>query len=135
MTGEAKYKNVALQSFDFLLSKTFSDKEIQVISNRSWLDKGGKQDKYGEQPIDVAYTIMALDRFYEALKDKEYLRKLKIAFSWFTGNNRLHHIVYNPCTGGCYDGLEENHVNINQGAESTVSYLIARLTVEKYKNE
>ncbi len=135
MTGEAEYKNIALQSFDFLLSKTFSDKEIQVISNRSWLDKGGEQAKYGEQPIDVAYTILALGRFYEALKDKEYLRKLKIAFNWFSGNNRLHHIVYNPCTGGCYDGLEEKHVNINQGAESTLSYLIARMTVEKYKNE
>jgi uncharacterized protein YyaL (SSP411 family) len=103
MTGEAEYKNIAMQSFDFLLSKTFSDKEIQVISNRSWLDKDGEQEKYGEQPIDVAYTILALGRFYEALKDKEYLRKLKIAFNWFSGNNRLHHIVYNPCTGGCYD--------------------------------
>ncbi|MGB4850826.1 MAG: hypothetical protein WBQ38_00790, partial [Ignavibacteria bacterium] len=45
--------------------------------------------------------------------------------------NHLHQIIYNPCTGGCYDGLEENYVNLNQGAESTVSYLMARLTVEK----
>jgi hypothetical protein len=43
--------------------------------------------------------------------------------------------IYNPCTGGCYDGLGETHVNLNQGAESTVSYLMARLTMEKYKNE
>ena len=41
-------------------------------------------------------------------------------------------IVYNPATGGCYDGLEEYIVNLNQGAESTVSYLMARLTVEQY---
>ncbi|MCC6462895.1 MAG: hypothetical protein IT260_20675, partial [Saprospiraceae bacterium] len=45
--------------------------------------------------------------------------------------NHLHQIVYNPCTGGCYDGLEEDHVNLNQGAESTLSYLMARLTIEK----
>jgi hypothetical protein len=38
--------------------------------------------------------------------------------------------MYNPCTGGCFDGLEENHVNLNQGAESTVSYLLARLSIE-----
>jgi hypothetical protein len=44
-------------------------------------------------------------------------------------------IIYNPCTGGCYDGLEATHVNLNQGAESTVSYLMARLTIGKYRNE
>jgi len=59
---------------------------------------------------------------------------MKIAFNWFLGNNRLHQIIYNPCTGGCYDGLEESNVNLNQGAESTISYLMARQTVEKYEN-
>ncbi len=58
------------------------------------------------------------------------MRKMEISFNWFLGNNHLHQVIYNPCTGGCYDGLEENYVNLNQGAESTVSYLIARLTVD-----
>jgi glycosyltransferase involved in cell wall biosynthesis len=135
LTGDVQYKNIARQSFDFLLTKTFSDKEIKVISNKSWLERGGEQSGYGEQPIDVAYSILALDSFYDSFYDNEYLRKMNIAFSWFSGNNRLHHIVYNPCTGGCYDGLEETHVNINQGAESTVSFLIARMTIAKYKND
>jgi hypothetical protein len=43
----------------------------------------------------------------------------------------LHQIVYNPCTGGCYDGVEEYNINLNQGAESTVSYLMARLSIVK----
>ena len=43
--------------------------------------------------------------------------------------------MYNPCTGGCYDGLEEDYINLNQGAESTVSYLMARLTIATYKEE
>ena len=55
---------------------------------------------------------------------------MEISFNWFLGNNHLHQVIYNPCTGGCYDGLEENYVNLNQGAESTVSYLMARLTVD-----
>lgn len=135
MSGDIQYKNIARQSFDFLLTKTFNDREIKVISNKGWLEKGGEQAEYGEQPIDVAYTVVALSRFYDALYDNEYLRKMNVAFNWFSGNNRLHHIVYNPCTGGCYDGLEETHVNINQGAESTVSFLIARMTVAKYKND
>ena len=59
---------------------------------------------------------------------------MEIGFSWFLGNNHLNQIIYNPCTGGCYDGLEEDYINLNQGAESTVSYLMARLTVEKHLN-
>ncbi len=59
---------------------------------------------------------------------------METAFSWFLGSNHLHQIMYNPCTGGCYDGLEEKNVNLNQGAESTVSYLMARLTMETFFN-
>ena len=87
----------------------------------------------GEQPIDISYTILALGKFYTVFKTEEYYLKMEIAFSWFLGNNHLHQLIYNPCTGGCYDGLEENYINLNQGAESTVSYLMARLTLEKSK--
>jgi hypothetical protein len=132
VTGEPIYKSIAVSSFKFLLSHTFNENGIEVISNKSWLKRGKEPNHFGEQPIDVAYTIMTLSKFYDAFKDEEYLRKLIIAFNWFLGNNRLHQIIYNPCTGGCYDGLEESNVNLNQGAESTVSYLMARLTIEKY---
>lgn len=133
-TREPIYRSIAISSFDFLLSQTFNENGIEVISNKSWFQKGQKPDRFGEQPIDVAYTIMTLSKFYDAFKDEEYRRKMVIAFNWFLGNNRLHQIIYNPCTGGCYDGLEELNVNLNQGAESTVSYLMARLTIEKYAN-
>ncbi len=137
-TGESVYKQIAKSSFDFLLSKTFNQQRIKVISNKCWLNK--EEDTVqnvigGEQPIDVAYTILALNKFYEVFREGEYLHKMKIAFNWFLGNNHLHQIIYNPCTGGCYDGLEENYVNLNQGAESTVSYLMARLTIEKSLQE
>jgi hypothetical protein len=135
MTDDPAYKDIAKSSFNFLLLNTFNETGIDVISNRSWLQKGQKREDFGEQPIDVSYTIMTLGLFYDVFHDDYYLQKLHIAFNWFLGANRLHQIVYNPCTGGCYDGLEETHVNLNQGAESTVSYLMARLTVEKYKDE
>jgi glycosyltransferase involved in cell wall biosynthesis len=133
-TGKPLYKEIAKSSFDFLLSKTFTGNGIKIISNKGWLHKGNKSVPVaigGEQPIDVAYTILALSKFYDVFKDADYLQKMEAAFNWFLGNNHLHQIIYNPCTGGCYDGLEENNVNLNQGAESTVSYLMARLTVEK----
>ena len=135
MTGEAIYKDIARISFNFLLSNIFNENGIEVISNKSWLQKGQEAGHFGEQPIDVAYTIMTLSKFYDVFEDEDYHLKMVTAFNWFLGNNRLHQIIYNPCTGGCYDGLEETHVNLNQGAESTVSYLMARLTIEKYKNE
>ncbi len=135
LSGDIIYKEIAITSLRFLLSKTFNENGIEVISNRNWLKKGKVAGHFGEQPIDVAYTIMTLSKFYDAFSDEEYLIKMETAFNWFLGNNRLHQIIYNPCTGGCYDGLEETHVNLNQGAESTISYLMARLTIEKYRKQ
>lgn len=126
-TGEEKYKQIAKESFDFLLQKTFNGSQIQVVSNQGWMHKEHDINRFGEQPIDVAGTVVALSTFYQVFKEEEYLRMQKDAFNWFLGNNHLHQILYNPATGGCYDGLEENNINLNQGAESSVSYLMARL--------
>ena len=131
-TGKTSYKMIAHLTFEFLLSHLFmGNHQIKVISNRGWHHKGCVPDQYGEQPIDVSYTIQALELFYRVFKDPRYLKQIEVAFSWFHGNNHLHQIIYNPMTGGCYDGLEQYNVNLNQGAESTVCYLIARLTIEK----
>jgi glycosyltransferase involved in cell wall biosynthesis len=129
-TGNPDYREIAKKSFDFLLSMTFEEHRIVVVSNNGWLQKGQKIGGHGEQPIDVAYTIMALREFGKIFPEEGYATKMTTAFNWFLGNNHLHQIVYNPCTGGCYDGLEACHLNLNQGAESTLSYLMARMTVE-----
>ena len=134
-TGNTIFEKTAVISFDFLLSHTYKGKQIKVISNQGWRNKGEVSNIFGEQPIDVAYTIMTLGLFYDTFGDKSYLKKMSNAFDWFLGKNHLHKIIYNPCTGGCYDGLEEYHVNLNQGAESTVSYMMARLVIEKYFNK
>ena len=131
-TGIVEYQDIAKESFDFLLSHTFTKDKIKIISNKGWKHKGKESQIYGEQPIDVAYTIIALGLFSDLYEDSDYLEKMNLAFTWFLGNNHLNQIMYNPKTGGCYDGLEEHHVNINQGAESGISYLISRLMVEKY---
>ena len=133
-TGNPVYKETAVTSFDFLLEKLVGTEHFKVISNQTWLQKGTAmllQANGGEQPIDVAYTILALNKFYQVFKRKSYKDKIDMAFNWFLGANHLNQIIYNPCTGGCYDGIEEQAVNLNQGAESTVSYLMARLTMEK----
>lgn len=131
ITKKEQYKDIARESFDFLLDKIFIEGKIKVVSNHHWLKKGEVNCQYGEQPVDVAGTVIALAVFYGVFHDKKYIQRQKEAFSWFMGNNHLHQIIYNPATGGCYDGLEENWVNLNQGAESTVCYLIARLSLIK----
>lgn len=132
LTGDPEYRDTAIESFDFLLKNTFTHDGIKVVSNRSWQIKGREKEEFGEQPIDVAYTVLALRKFHDVFKNPMYLDKMEMAFNWFLGNNHLNQIIYNPRTGGCYDGLEESCVNLNQGAESTVSYLMARLTVHKH---
>lgn len=133
LTKDATYKQVAYESFDFLLSKTFKNEKIKVITHTRWLHQGDEipeEFQGGEQPIDVAYTILALRTFNKTFPDAGYDGKMRLAFNWFLGCNAQNKIVYNPCTGGCHDGLETYVVNLNQGAESTLSYLLARLTVE-----
>lgn len=127
------YKKIAQESLDFLLSKTFRRGKLKVISNKGWLTKDSINEFKigGEQPIDAAYTIIALEKFYTAFKKDKYRELAFKAFDWFLGHNHLHQIVYNPCTGGCYDGVEKHNVNLNQGAESTVSYLMARMAIER----
>ena len=138
VTGNPVYVEIAKESFDFLLSKTFNVNNMEVISNNGWLHRSNGQQQLvtgGEQPIEVAYTIMALEKFHAIFPESGYRKLMEQAFSWFLGNNQLHQIIYNPATGGCYDGLEKNYVNLNQGAESTISYLMSRLTIQRALDE
>lgn len=130
-TNIVEYKLIALESFDFLSSIIFTDDQIKVVSNKGWLIKDSIQQHHvgGEQPIDVAYTILALEKFYSVFSKESYKKSALTAFNWFLGLNHLKQIIYNPKTGGCFDGLEEHQVNLNQGAESTLSYLLARLSI------
>ncbi len=129
-TNKIEYLETARASFDFLLTKIFRENSIRVISNKNWFTRGDKElwnTLGGEQPIDIAYTILALKRFAETVPSAGYEERMEEAFNWFMGDNHLQEIIYNPCTGGCYDGLEERNVNLNQGAESTLSYLLSRM--------
>jgi len=76
--------------------------------------------------------MFTLELFYQVTQKNKYKEQLQIAFSWFLGNNHLTQIMYNPVNGASYDGLEEGNININQGAESTVCFLMARLLINKW---
>jgi hypothetical protein len=83
-----------------------------------------------EQPLDAAALV---DAELDALRltgRVEHAHRAFTAFQWFLGANRLGLSLYDPRTGGCGDGLADDHVNANQGAESLLSYLSARLALE-----
>ena len=131
ISNNTKYKKIALESFEFLLSILFEKEHFTTISNRTWLQMDEEFSEFGEQPIEVSYTIMALEKFDNFFDDKKFGFRMKKAFDWYQGHNRLNQIVYNPLTGGCCDGIEHDRVNINQGAESTITYLMARNSIER----
>jgi hypothetical protein len=131
ISKNVKYKNIAHESFEFLLSILFEKEHFTTISNRTWLLMDEEFSEYGEQPIEVAYTIMALEKFDYFFGNRQFGLRMKKAFDWYLGHNRLNQIVYNPLTGGCCDGIEHDRVNINQGAESSITYLMARNSIER----
>ena len=62
---------------------------------------------------------------YQATDDTSWLKEARLAFDWFLGSNDLGLELYDAKTGGCCDGLQEDRVNQNQGAESTLAFLLA----------
>ena len=134
-TRRSAYRETAISTLAFLLDHMFKGDMLRIISNRSWLKPGMEPDLFGEQPIDAAYTVSALALFHEVLGDPAYEQKLYMAFEWFLGRNHLAQVMYNRVSGGCYDGLEEHSVNLNQGAESTVCYLLSRAIMERSRRK
>jgi hypothetical protein len=132
ITGNERSKQISEITFDFLLSHYFMKGQLTIISNRKWFKRNNERVFHGEQPIEVATTIVALDLFYEVTGNQKYINQLEVAFSWFLGNNHLKQIMYNTTNGASYDGLEDMQININQGAESTICFFKARLIMEKY---
>jgi len=129
ITGDQRYFNVAKITLDFLISHSFKESICIPIGQEKWYKKGSDRAYYDQQPEEVTSLVQVLKAMYEITNDKEYQSNMINAFNWFLGNNLLGQIVYDQQTGGCYDGVQEKKINLNQGAESTISYLIARLTI------
>ena len=135
ITKDERFKNIAEISFDFLLAHYFMKGQIKVITNRGWFKKKNERIFYGEQPMEVVTTIIALDLFYEVTGKNKYKDQLELAFTWFLGNNHLKQIMYNTENGASYDGLEDTQININQGAESALCFFKAQIIMEKYSKK
>ncbi len=131
--GNQKHLDVAVDSMGFLLKTQMVDGVFVPIGNDGWFKRGGKRAVYDQQPLEATAMVEAAVDAYYATKDKSYIDLANNVFQWFLGRNSQNVIVYNAQTGGCCDGVNSNSINRNQGAESSVSYLLARLKLQELK--
>ncbi|MBS2100851.1 glycosyltransferase family 4 protein [Carboxylicivirga linearis] len=127
--NEDKVLEVAINSMQFLTAHTLNENYLSVIGNEKWYKKDGERSVFAQQPIDAMAMVLMYHQAFIVTKDKEYLSKLYISFLWFLGENDLRMSLYDFETNGCCDGFESYGVNRNQGAESSLAYLISHLTV------
>jgi hypothetical protein len=131
--GEKKYLQTAQKACEFLLANTFTGDHFSFIGCQGWFPRGGKKAQFDQQPIEAAGTILMLNAGYKATKDKKFLMLRQKAFEWFLGENDLGIPLYDSNSKGCGDGLGAGGVSANQGAESTISFLLSLLTMRQDK--
>jgi hypothetical protein len=124
-----KYLEVAEKTCEFLLANTFNGNHFSFIGCQGWYKRGGKKAAFDQQPIEAASTCLMLRAAFNSIGDNKFLTLQRKAFQWFLGENDLHIPLYDFETKGCSDGLMSDGVNPNQGAESTLSFLLSLLTI------
>jgi hypothetical protein len=125
----SEYLAVAKKTCEFLLANTYTGRRFSFIGCNGWYHRGKAKAQFDQQPIEAASTILMLKAAYEAAKDKKFLSLQRKAFNWFLGENNLGIPLYDSATKGCSDGLGPGGINGNQGAESTLSFLLSQLTM------
>ena len=135
LTADAESREVARESLDFLEATCFVNDSLVLVGNAGWQVRGGPRPDADEQPIDAAAFVLAFRGAYLVTRDHRYLRRMRASFAWFLGANRLGAAVYDSATAGCRDGLGERAPNLNQGAESTVSFLLSLIEMLELPGE
>ncbi len=129
--NDQKYLEVAQQSCDFLIKTIFGGDHFSFIGCNGWYEQGHKKAQYDQQPIEAASTIVMLQQAYETTGKRSYLELKHNAFDWFLGKNDLQIPVYNFQSHGCHDGLCRQGINLNQGAESSLCFLLSCISMIK----
>jgi hypothetical protein len=118
---------VAESSFAFLDLVTTLDNYFWPVGNRDWYSHGEEKSLYDQQPVEAATMAAAALAAYQLRGDNHYLAIFLRAYEWFQGRNSLEQPLANVQDGACFDGLQPQGVNRNQGAESTLAYLWTEL--------
>jgi glycosyltransferase involved in cell wall biosynthesis len=131
ITGNEKAKQIALKTMAFLDKLTLSNGYLSPVGNDGWYHRGGKFPVYDQQAIETMAMVLMHFQAYQTFRKPQYIEKMFLSYKWFLGENTLRAPLYDHETKGCCDGLLPTGINRNQGAESTLAYLISHLTVLK----
>jgi hypothetical protein len=135
ITQDAPSVDVARETLAFLERTCFRNDRLVLIGNGGWHARDGRRPESDEQPIDAAAFVLAFRGAYLATGDHRYLRRMRESFAWFLGANRLGSSLYDPATAGCRDGLGADAPNLNQGAESTICFLLSLIEMLELAGE
>ena len=127
--NDEKITEVAIETMNFLTGITLKEGYLTLIGNEKWYTKGGERSMFAQQPLDALAMVLMFHQAFHLTNDKEYLNKLFTCFMWFLGENDIRMSLFDFETKGCCDGIENYGINRNQGAESSLAYLISHLTV------
>ncbi len=121
--------SVGLEALDWLMTEQHSEKNghFVPIGSQGFYPRGGEKARFDQQPIEAAGAVSACLDAYCITGDERWRQEAWSAFNWFLGDNDLQLPLYDAATGGCRDGLHPDRANQNQGAESTLSFLMAQL--------
>ena len=124
-----------IESLEWLVAAQHrGDEEIFVpIGSNGFFTEGKEKARFDQQPVEACATISACLETYRLTHERLWLEEAQRVFRWFLGKNDLHIPLYDAATGGCRDGLHPDRVNENQGAESTLSFLMALLEMQGEK--
>jgi glycosyltransferase involved in cell wall biosynthesis len=127
---------IGLKSLRWLVSVQKSPRgHFRPIGSNGFYHQGSKPAEFDQQPIEAHCTVSACLEAYRSTNDATWHEEARLAFEWFLGRNDLGLPLYDPATGGCCDGLHMDRVNLNQGAESTLAYLMALSEMELLEHD
>ncbi|HEY1656173.1 MAG TPA: hypothetical protein VGF86_13790 [Candidatus Tumulicola sp.] len=132
MLGDARYTDAGAATLSFYEGVTIQNGTFVPIGNRGWYERGGPRALYGQQPLEACALIDAELAAFDATGDARRLAAAELGLAWYYGKNSRAETMAHG--GGCYDGLEENAVNHNMGAESTLALLAGAYAMGERQN-
>ena len=124
--------HTGLRSLKWLFDIQCESGHFVPIGNDGWYRRGKNKARFDQQPLEAHAMIDACIIAYQFSHKREWLRRAMITFNWFLGQNDLNLPLYDAKTGGCRDGLESNGVNENQGAESSLAWLMSLARLHRF---
>jgi glycosyltransferase involved in cell wall biosynthesis len=123
--------DMGLNSLKWLLAIQTEDNHFVPIGSNGWYEKGGPRARFDQQPVEANAMVEACVEAFNVTRDKSWFDHAVMCFNWFLGHNDLNMPLYDPKTGGCRDGLMADGINQNQGAESSLAWLLSLMTLQK----